>query len=167
MDDACVRPRGPRLPGPSAQLVRVDQRTLLGEFFSEIGCPIDVKDKAGGRDPNKKWFHGSVWHYDFVKGANRKSYGLHANVFQLCLIVYGIDTTTPATPAAGRLRSPDRRMTIRIVQCPMWPSHLWKCRMKRTSPDSFRRISYHIRRPFLLLGALSAMRLSVRMWRKP
>ena len=81
-----------------------DMRMQLGDFFSEIGCPIDVQDKEK-RDNNRKWFHGSVWHYDFVRGANKKSYSLHVNVFQLCLIVYGVHdstaTTSSQTPAAA------------------------------------------------------------------
>ena len=59
------------------------------------------------RDPNRKWFHGSVWHYDFVRGANKKSYGLHVNIFQLCLIIYGTDSPlfAPAADEAGASRS--------------------------------------------------------------
>ena len=80
-----------------------DLRLVIGDFLSEIGCPLDVRDKEN-RDPNKKWFHGSVWHYDFVRGANKKSYGLHVNIFQLCLLVYGVNSETSAaakTPSSG------------------------------------------------------------------
>jgi len=76
-----------------------DMREGIADFFSEIGCSLDIREK-GERDRSRKWFHGSVWHYDFVLGANRKSLGLYGNIFQMCLIVYGsapaAATTTPA-----------------------------------------------------------------------
>jgi|EP00966_Prymnesium_polylepis_P213489 hypothetical protein len=88
-------------------ILDADTRLQLGDFFSEIGCPLDVRDKEN-RDKNRKWFHGSVWHYDFVRGDNKKSYGLHVNIFQLCLIVYGVAgggaTAAQSTPAASRKR---------------------------------------------------------------
>ena len=77
-----------------------DMREALGDFFSEIGCPLDIREKAD-RDASKKWFHGSVWHYDFVLGANRKSYGLYGNIFQLCLLVYGVSSPVASAAAAG------------------------------------------------------------------
>ena len=85
-----------------------DHRTEIGEFLSEIGCPLDVRNKEN-RDPNRKWFHGSVWHYDFVRGANKRSYGLHVNVFQLCLIVYGVSSASAAAaspPSTGKRKAP-------------------------------------------------------------
>jgi len=78
-----------------------DMREAIGDFFSLIGCPLDVREKAD-RDASKKWFHGSVWHYDFVLGANRKSFGLYGNIFQLCLLlVYGVSSPVASAAAAG------------------------------------------------------------------
>ena len=68
---------------------RPDAREAIYNFYLHIGCHLDVREA----DPNKRsksWFHGSVWHYDFVMGANRKSYGLKMNVFICNLIVYGL-----------------------------------------------------------------------------
>ena len=44
-----------------AAVLTDDMRMLISEFFSEIGCPLDTRNKEK-RDPNRKWFHGSVWH---------------------------------------------------------------------------------------------------------
>ena len=85
------------------RLLALDMRAQIADFLHDIGCPLDVREKAN-RETAKKWFHGSVWHYDFVKGANKKSYGLHVNIFQLCLIVYGVESPAAAgaaTPAAA------------------------------------------------------------------
>jgi len=82
-------------------LLTPDMREACAEFFSEIGCPLDCRDK-NDREKAKKWFHGSVWHYDFMLGANHKSYGLYANIFQLCLIVYGVKVEEPAPPSTTR-----------------------------------------------------------------
>ena len=51
-------------------------------------------------------FHGAVWHYDFVMGANRKSYGLDINILICCIIVFGDNDSTneagkKAPPAAA------------------------------------------------------------------
>ena len=58
------------------------------------------------RGSPKLTFHPTRWHYDFVRGANKKSYGLHVNIFQLCLIVYGVssspDESAPATSTPVR-----------------------------------------------------------------
>ena len=89
------------------KILTPDMREAIGDFLSEIGCSLDIRDKEN-RDNNKKWFHGSVWHYDFVLGANKKSFGLHVNIFQLCLIVYGVKGTEPneATPASKKRKEP-------------------------------------------------------------
>ena len=120
-------------------ILDADMRLQIGDFLSEIGCSLDVQEKEK-RDPNRKWFHGSVWHYDFVCGANKKSYGLHVNIFQLCLIVYGVKTTAPpsvssppaSAPRTGAkrkeaptgaphraptCRAPTRRAPTRIAAC--------------------------------------------------
>ena len=121
-------------------ILDADMRLQIGDFLSEVGCSLDVQEKEK-RDPNRKWFHGSVWHYDFVCGANKKSYGLHVNIFQLCLIVYGVKTTAPPSvspspasppPSSGAkrkeaptgaphraptCRAPTRRAPTRIAAC--------------------------------------------------
>ena len=58
-----------------------------------------IADIAGGR----RWFHGSVWRYDFVMGANRKSLGLDVNILILCLIVFGVkeENTLPQPGSTG------------------------------------------------------------------
>ena len=68
---------------------RPDAREAIYNFYLQIGCNLDVRES----DPNKRgksWFHGSVWHYDYVMGANRKSFGLKVNTFICNLIVYGL-----------------------------------------------------------------------------
>ena len=85
------------------RLLTLDMRGQIADFLHKIGCPLDAREKKN-RENSKKWFHGSVWHYDFVKGANKKSNGLHVNIFQLCLIVYGVESAAAAgaaTPAAA------------------------------------------------------------------
>ena len=74
------------------KVLTLDHREALASFFEMIGCPLDVRDKEH-RDKSKKWFHGAVWHYDFVRGANHKSFGLYSNIFQMCMIVYCIDSS--------------------------------------------------------------------------
>ena len=81
-------------------LLTPDMREEIADFFSEIGCVLDCRAKTD-RDSSKKWFHGSVWHYDFMLGANRKSYGLYANIFQLCLIVYGVKQASPSAASSS------------------------------------------------------------------
>ena len=81
-------------------ILTLDMRNECADFFSEIGCPLDVREKEHC-DNSKKWFHGAVWHYHFVMGANKKSYGLHRNTFQLALIVYGVDRSAAAAPTAA------------------------------------------------------------------
>ena len=63
-----------------------DLKGALSDFYTAIGCPLDLtRDVGGGR----RWFHGAVWRYDFVIGANRKSFGLDVNVLIMCLICFG------------------------------------------------------------------------------
>ena len=61
---------------------------MLTQYYSFIGCPFDLLGE-------KAWFHGSVWHYDFVMGANGKSPGLDMNMLITCLICFGIKRGTP------------------------------------------------------------------------
>lgn len=68
---------------------RPDARESIFNFYLSIQCYLDVREADPGKQ-HKSWFHGSVWHYDYVMGANRKSYGLKLNAFICNLIVYGI-----------------------------------------------------------------------------
>ena len=80
-----------------------DTRAELSAFYSFIGCPLDMrsaKEKSGGGG-GKTWWHGAVWHYDFVLGANGKSFGLDLNILILCLIVYGAPPDDPTSVAAN------------------------------------------------------------------
>ena len=65
-----------------------DLRVRIAAFYAVIGCSLDLQEK-GDRDPKRKWFHGAVWHYDFVLGQNKLSLGLDLNVLVLALICYG------------------------------------------------------------------------------
>ena len=71
-------------------------REAVFAFYLHIGCYLDVREKpvAGGKS---SWFHGSVWHYNFVLGTGGKSYGLKLNVFILHLIVFGVTAEHAAT----------------------------------------------------------------------
>ena len=51
----------------------------LTAYYTFIGCPYDLNG-------DKDWWHGSVFHYDFVMGANRKSPGLDMNILICCLM---------------------------------------------------------------------------------
>ena len=59
---------------------------LQSKALHSIGCPLDLR--ADG-DRNKKWFHGAVWHYDFVLGCSDKSLGLDGNMLLLLLLTFG------------------------------------------------------------------------------
>ena len=72
---------------PTIMAATPDLKGLLTTFYTAIGCPLDMIQDVGGR---RRWFHGSVWRYDFVMGANRKSFGLDVNILILCLIVFGV-----------------------------------------------------------------------------
>ena len=56
---------------------------MLTRYYTFIGCPFDLLG-------DKSWFHGSVWHYDFVMGANNKSPGFDMNILICCLICFGV-----------------------------------------------------------------------------
>lgn len=111
-----------------------DMREALGDFYSTIGCPLDVREKEQ-RDASKKWFHGSVWHYDFVLGANRKSFG-----FQLCLIVYGVaspvaTTSSPAPASTSKsAQTASKKHTAPAGERPLWTRRPYRHSPLATSP---------------------------------
>ena len=63
----------------------------LTQYYTFIDCPFDLLG-------DKSWFHGSVWHYDFVMGANSKSPGLDMNMLMVCLICFGTHSGTNTHP---------------------------------------------------------------------
>jgi hypothetical protein len=52
-------------------------------------------------DRNKKWFHGAVWHYDFVLGVSKESLGLDGNTLLLLLVTFGADPSAEDEFAAA------------------------------------------------------------------
>ena len=77
-----------------------DLRPQIAAFYAHIGCSLDLREK-GERDANRKWFHGSVWHYDFVLGQNKLSLGLDMNILILALICVGSSTPTAAADSTA------------------------------------------------------------------
>ena len=74
---------------------RPELRDQISAVLIFIDCGLDLREK-GVRDNNRKWFHGAVWHYDFVQGANKKSFGLDGNMLLLCLVCFGATEEMPA-----------------------------------------------------------------------
>ena len=75
-----------------------DLREQIATFYAHIGCSLDLRPIAE-RDRARKWFHGSVWHYDFVLAQNRLSFGLDMNVLVLALICFGTNVRKDTAPA--------------------------------------------------------------------
>ena len=74
-----------------------EQRELVAEYLSSIGCPLDVRAKGDGRDANRKWFTGEIFQR-FVEGdAAGLSPGLSENIKALMDIIY---LKAPAPPPA-------------------------------------------------------------------
>ena len=38
-----------------------EQRELVAEYLTSIGCPLDIRAKGDGRDANRKWFTGETF----------------------------------------------------------------------------------------------------------
>ena len=72
-----------------------EQRELVAEYLTSIGCPLDVRDKKDGRDANRKWFTGEIFQR-FVEG-DAQSPGLSENIKAIMDIIY---LKAPAPPAA-------------------------------------------------------------------
>ena len=86
-----------------------EQRELVAEYLTDIGCPLDVRAKGDGRDANRKWFTGEVFQR-FVEGDMHRggsSPGLAENIKALMDIIYlkapaapgPADPADPADPA--------------------------------------------------------------------
>jgi hypothetical protein len=73
-----------------------EQRELVAEYLTSIGCPLDVRAKGDGRDANKKWFSGEVFAW-FIEGS-ATSPGLAENVASIMDIIY---LRCPAPPPAA------------------------------------------------------------------
>ena len=80
----------------------------LTQYYTFIGCPFDLLGE-------KSWFHGSVWHYDFVQGANGKSPGLDMNMLMCCLICFGIRSVAADAEAGGAGASAGNRNANQVV----------------------------------------------------
>lgn len=94
-----------------------EQRELVAEYLTSIGCPLDIRDKNDGRDANRKWFTGEVFQR-FVEGDNL-SPGLAENIKATMDIIYlkapapakapdPADKDVPPAPAA-----PEKNKTAR------------------------------------------------------
>ena len=78
---------------PIVMATRPDARESVSAYYRWIGCHRDLSPTA-----TSSWFHGAVWHYDFVLGMGQ-SLGLKANVFMLNIIAYGITAEEQAAAA--------------------------------------------------------------------
>ena len=63
-----------------------EQRELVAEYLTLVGCPLDVRAKGDGRDANRKWFTGEIFQR-FVEGDGH-SPGLAANITAIFDIIY-------------------------------------------------------------------------------
>ena len=74
-----------------------EQRELVAEYLTSIGCPLDVRAKGDGRDANRKWFSGETFQR-FVEGdAAGLSPGLAENIKAIMDIIY-LKAPAPAPP---------------------------------------------------------------------
>ena len=77
-----------------------EQRELVAEYLTSIGCPLDVRAKGDGRDANRKWFTGEIFQR-FVEGGG-ESPGLAENIKAIMDIIYlkaPAPVEVPAVPA--------------------------------------------------------------------
>ena len=72
-----------------------EQRELVAEHLTAIGCPLDVRAKGDGRDANKKWFSGEAFAW-FCEGSET-SPGLAENIAAIMDIIY-LKCPAPAPP---------------------------------------------------------------------
>ena len=64
----------------------------LTAYYSYIGCDFDLLGE-------KSWWHGAVWHYDFVMGSSKESPGLDMNILMICLVAFGVEPEATQAPA--------------------------------------------------------------------
>ena len=76
-----------------------EQRELVAEYLTKIGCPLDVRAKGDGRDANKKWFSGEAFAW-FCEGSTI-SPGLAESVAAIMDIIYLKCPAPPPPPAAA------------------------------------------------------------------
>ena len=75
-----------------------EQRELVAEYLTLIGCPLDVRNKQDGRDANRKWFTGESFQR-FVEG-DASSPGLAENIRSIMDIIY-LKAPAPPDPVAS------------------------------------------------------------------
>ena len=74
-----------------------EQRELVAEYLTSIGCPLDVRAKGDGRDCNRKWFTGEIFQR-FVEGStDGLSPGLAENITAIMDIIY-VKAPAPVPP---------------------------------------------------------------------
>jgi hypothetical protein len=83
-DDINIPQRGCKFSfhDPALFAERPDLPHALTAYYNFIHCPFNLLG-------DKSWWHGAVWRYDFVDGANKKSPGLDINILACCLIAFG------------------------------------------------------------------------------
>ena len=83
-DDINIPQRGCKFSfhDPALFAERPDLPHALTAYYDFIHCPFNLLG-------DKSWWHGAVWRYDFVEGANKKSPGLDVNILVCCLIAFG------------------------------------------------------------------------------
>ena len=67
-----------------------DQRELVAQYLTDIGLPLDVRNKNDGRDANKKWFSGADFQ-KFCEGtgpADNPGPGLGEHIKAIMDIIY-------------------------------------------------------------------------------
>ena len=79
-----------------------EQRELVAEYLSLVGCPLDIRAKGDGRDANRKWFTGEIFQR-FVEG-DSASPGLAENIKAILDIIY-LKAPAPVAPAASAAAS--------------------------------------------------------------
>ena len=81
-----------------------DQRELVAQYLTDIGLPLDVRNKNDGRDANKKWFSGADFQ-KFVEGTgplDNPGPGLAEHIKAIMdIIYYKCPAPEPAAPAAA------------------------------------------------------------------
>ena len=64
-----------------------EQRELVADYLMKIGCPLDIRAKADGRDANRKWFSGAVFQ-QFVEGNDTDNPGWMTNIQEILEIIF-------------------------------------------------------------------------------
>lgn len=94
----------------------MEQRELVADYLTSIGCPLDIRAKGDGRDANRKWFLGDVFQR-FVEGDSKDNKpginpGLMANITAILDIIY-LKCPAPLLPAANPPANPPGNKTAK------------------------------------------------------